>query len=128
MFNHVHSYRGLANLVMLVHFAFIAFAAFGGLAVAVWPAVVWPHGATLLYIALIAMFGWTCPLTPWEARLRSKAGQAARETDFVEHFIMPVFYPRFLFPAGYPRHAFIWLCLLVLCLNGAIYTTTGTLL
>jgi hypothetical protein len=118
-------YAIAANLVMLVHFAFIAFAAFGGLGLFYQAphsvSVAWFHLPILAYTALIGVYGWVCPLTPGEAQLRAKAGQVAHGEDFVEHYIMPALFPKFLFPDGYPKNAFTWLCVLVLALNLAIY-------
>jgi len=112
-----------ANAVMLVHFAFIAFAAFGGMGMfcQTTPSIAWFHLPVLTYTALIGVFGWVCPLTPWEAQLRSKARQPPHGEDFVEHYIMPALFPKFLFPSGNPNNAFTWLCVLVVALNIAIY-------
>lgn len=88
----------LANLVLLVHLAFVLFVALGGLLVwwrpgwARWhlPAAVW--GATVEFLHLI------CPLTYLEDWLRLQAGQQASNGDFIQRVILPVLYPAELTP------------------------------
>lgn len=83
----------LADLVMLVHFAFVAFVAVGGFLVLWRPRVAWAHLPCALYGAAIEFFGWVCPLTPLEGRLRRLAGQAGYEGGFVQHYLGGLLYP-----------------------------------
>ena len=114
-------YRLASYAVATVHYLFILFAAIGAVGILWWPGLVWGHVAVLVYTALIGIFGWTCPLTPMEAAMRQKGGLPERGADFVEHFFMPILFPKFIFPNGYPNHAFAWACVFVLVLNGLIY-------
>ena len=54
----------LADIVVLMHFAFIAFAVGGGLLALRWRWVVWVHVPTAAWAALISFADWICPLTP----------------------------------------------------------------
>jgi hypothetical protein len=112
----------LANLVMTVHFAILAFMALGGLLAFTTPWIAWLQVPTFIYAALIGIYGWSCPLTGLEHELRQRAGQDRDRVDFVEFYIMPVLYPKTLFPGGYPRHDFALLCALVVSLNVLIYS------
>jgi hypothetical protein len=109
-------YRLLADLVVLLHLAFVVFVVCGGLFV-LWrrwmgclhlPAAVWG-----VYIELS---GRVCPLTPIENRLRVLAGDASYSGDFVERYLMPVLYPPDL-----RRDVQIALGLFALAVNVGVY-------
>jgi hypothetical protein len=87
------AYRVLADIVVLVHAAFVAFVVGGALLVFRWPRLAWAHLPAAAWGALIECSGWTCPLTPLEDALRIRAGQAGYTGGFVEHYIAGVLYP-----------------------------------
>jgi len=109
-------YGWLADAVLVVHVAFIAFVGLGGLLVLRWPRLAWLHVPVFVWGALIEFTGGTCPLTPLEVALRHRAGQAGYTGGFIEHYLTPVIYP-----AGLTRGAQIALGVLVLIVNGAVY-------
>jgi hypothetical protein len=106
----------LADLVVILHFAFVLFVIFGGLLVLRWPRLAYVHLPVALYGALIELVGWICPLTPLEKRLRESAGLQGYHGGFVEHYILPV-----LYPAGLTRGVQWVLGMLVLGINLVIY-------
>lgn len=83
----------LADLVVLAHFAFIVFAALGGLLVLRWPRAAWLHLPAVVWGVGIELSGRACPLTPLENRLRAGAGEAGYGGGFIEHYLLPVVYP-----------------------------------
>jgi hypothetical protein len=83
----------LADLVLLLHFAFVLFAVFGGLLVLRRRWVAWLHVPAFVWAVLINLIGWVCPLTPLEKSLRVAAGGEAYEGGFVRHYIAPLIYP-----------------------------------
>lgn len=83
----------LADLVLLLHFAFVLFAVFGGLLVLYRHWVAWLHVPTFAWAVLINLVGWICPLTPLEKSLRIAAGGESYEGGFVRHYIAPLIYP-----------------------------------
>lgn len=89
----------LADLVLVLHSVFIAFVMFGGLIALCWKPIIWLHLPALLWGALIAIFGWVCPLTPLENSLRHLAGEAGYSGGFIAHYIAPVIYPAGLTPS-----------------------------
>ncbi len=109
-------YRLLADLVVLVHFGFVLFVILGGMLVLRWKSVVWVHLPAATWGAIVEFMGWICPLTPLEIWLRVMAGQSGYQTGFIAHYLLPVLYPQNL-----TRDTQIWLGVLVLCLNLAIY-------
>ena len=86
----------LADLVVLVHAAFVVFVVAGGLLVVRWPRLAWAHVPAAAWGALIEFAGWVCPLTPLELFLRTRAGEQGYRGDFVEHYVLPILYPDWL--------------------------------
>ena len=86
-------YRILANLVVVLHVAFILFAVLGGFLVLRWKRCAWIHLPATIWAALIAFAGWVCPLTPLENWLRERGGATGYMSGFTEHYILPVLYP-----------------------------------
>lgn len=82
-----------ADVVVLIHLAFILFVAVGGLLVIRQPRVAWLHVPAVLWGAVVELAGWICPLTPLENRLRAAAGDAAYTGGFIERYLVPVVYP-----------------------------------
>src|ERR1041385_7992818 len=93
-------YRALADGVVLLHAAFVAFVMLGGFLAWRWRAVLWAHVPAALWGAAIEYAGWICPLTPLENALRARAGLEGYRGGFVEHYVIPL-----LYPAGLTRPA-----------------------
>jgi hypothetical protein len=109
-------YRLLADLVLVVHAAFVAFVMLGGVAVLRWPRMAWLHLPVALWGAGIEFLGGICPLTPLENRWRQLAGDQGYAGGFVEHYIVAL-----LYPDGLTRSIQVALGLLVVVVNVAIY-------
>ena len=78
-----------ADLVVLLHFLYIAFATLGAALAIRWPRIVYVHLPAALWGALVEFFQLPCPLTDLEWSLR---GLSADET-FVERYLVPILYP-----------------------------------
>jgi hypothetical protein len=111
------SFHRLADLVLILHFGFLAFVVAGGSVVLRWPKAAWLHLPAVFWGALTEFSGWICPLTPLENTLRHRAGESGYTGGFIAHYIT-----RVLYPEGLTRGIQIVLGVLVLALNGAIYT------
>lgn len=109
-------FRMLADLVVLVHLAFVLFVVLGGILVIRRPRAAWVHLPAAAWGAVIEFGGWVCPLTPLENSLRLRAGEAAYHGGFVEHYLLPA-----LYPSGLTRPTQVLIGLFVLFLNGAVY-------
>lgn len=92
--------RLLADAVVLLHLAFVAFAVGGGLLALRWRWLPWLHLPALGWAAFVEFSGRICPLTPLENFLREAGGSAGYPGGFVEHYLLPV-----LYPAGLTRDA-----------------------
>jgi hypothetical protein len=109
--------RLAADLVVLLHLAFILFVIVGALAVLRWPRLAWLHVPAVLWGAWIELAGWICPLTPLENRLRRAGGEAGYGADFIDHYLLPVIYPQ-----GLSRGLQVLLGAGALALNVILYT------
>ena len=109
-------YRFLADLVVVLHLAFVLFVVAGGLLVWRWPRLAWLHVPAAAWGALIEFAGWICPLKPLENRLRRLGGEAGYAGGFVEEYLLAV-----LYPSGLTRTHQLVLGMLVLALNLAVY-------
>jgi hypothetical protein len=109
-------YLWLADLVVLLHLAFIVFAVLGGLLIIWWRKVLYLHLPAVIWAGWIELSGGICPLTPLENWLRGQGGQAAYDVDFVGNYIVPLVYP-----PGLTRGMQIVLAAMVIFINGLIY-------
>ncbi|HEX8200201.1 MAG TPA: DUF2784 domain-containing protein [Isosphaeraceae bacterium] len=108
-------YRIAADIVVLVHVAYIGFVVLGLVAIVVglalgraWARNVWFRGVHLAMIAIVVLEAWigvVCPLTVWERALRRWSGQATGgEANFIEtwtHRLVFVTAPRWVFSVAY---------------------------
>ncbi len=63
-------YPFLADLVLVVHLAFVVFVLCGGLLALKWRWIAWLHLPAAVWGAVVEFTGWICPLTPLENWLR----------------------------------------------------------
>lgn len=109
-------YRLFADVIVVVHSAFVFFVVFGGLVVAWRRRAAWVHLPALAWGAWIEFSGWVCPLTPLENWLRVEGGGPSYRGDFISHYLLPVLYPPAL-----TRGAQLLLGALLLVLNAGVY-------
>ena len=110
------THRLLADATVAFHFAFIVFAALGGLVVLRKPRVAWLHLPAVAWVVWLELTGAICPLTPLENAFRARAGQAGYEGGFIDHYLVPIIYP-----AGLTPQIQAMLGIAVLVLNVAVY-------
>jgi hypothetical protein len=108
------TYRLLADVLLLLHFAIVLFI-IGGLVLVVagnlrhWQRVnsLWFRLAHLAAIGIVAAQAWlgkVCPLTTLESWLREQAGETAYNASFIEHWVQRVLYytaPPWVFTLAY---------------------------
>jgi hypothetical protein len=106
----------LADVVLVLHAAFIAWVVLGALAVLRWPRLAWLHLPAVVWGVWIELSGGVCPLTPLEQRLRLAAGEAGYSGGFIEHHLGALIYP-----SGLTRGTQWLLAGIVLAINLVIY-------
>ncbi len=90
-------YRFLADSVVVLHFAYVAFVVGGTAAIVAGVARRWQwvrnfrfraiHFLMIAVVAAESLGGILCPLTEWEDRLREKAGESTEPVSFVGRWI-----------------------------------------
>lgn len=113
-------YRWLADVVLTLHVAIVAFVVGGLLLVIVgnrrgwrWVNARWfrlAHLATIAVVVAEAWLGVACPLTRLEMWLRAKAGATTYSGSFIEHWLQRLLYhdaPPWAFVLGYSLFALL---------------------
>ena len=106
----------LADLVLVVHLAFVVFVLCGGLLVSRWRWITWLHLPAALWAAIVEFTGWICPLTPLENWLRAQGGKNSFNSDFIAQYLLPI-----LYPGNLTRGLQLLLGTVVVVLNAAVY-------
>lgn len=107
----------LADIVVIVHLAFLLFVVAGGLLVLRWRVLAWLHLPAVVWGVLTEFLHLICPLTYLEDRLRGLAGRAGYGGDFIGHYLLPIIYP-----PGLTTGIQIALGSLAIIINIAIYS------
>ena len=103
-----------ADLLLLVHVAFVVFVIAGLLLTIAGKFLGWRwvcnrtyrmfHLAAIGFVVLQAWLGRICPLTTWEMALRARAGDATYTGSFIAHWLDEILYyqaPSWVFVASY---------------------------
>lgn len=106
----------LADVILVLHFAFILFVVLGGALVMRWLWLAILHIPAVLWGAATEFLGLICPLTPLEISLRQQAGEAGYAGSFVGEYLLPLVYPGAL-----TTTVQIWLGILVIAVNAGFY-------
>ena len=109
-------HHALADLVLVLHLAFIVFVVAGGLLALRWRMAPVIHLPAALWGVFIELSGGVCPLTPIENALRRAAGARGYPGGFVEHYLVPIVYP-----AALPHGVQLVLAGLIVLANALVY-------
>ncbi len=105
----------LADAIVFIHFLYVSFCVLGEAVILLGGLLRWKwvrnipfriaHLAAVLLVAVEALLGATCPLTDWEYRLRSSAGQIYdADISFVARIIRRIIFydlPSWVFTVMY---------------------------
>ncbi len=86
------AYQIAAELVLVLHLAFVVFCVVGGFVVLRWPRWAWLHLPCVVWAAVMNAAGWVCPLTPLEKWFLRRAGGTGYEGGFLDHYLVPMIY------------------------------------
>jgi hypothetical protein len=92
---YIHGVAALfaAGVVVLVHLAYLVYAAVGGflgLRGLVW---LWPHVISTVWSVAVTLTSLNCPLTALERWLLELAGRTPYDESFTAHYLRDVLYP-----------------------------------
>jgi len=82
------AYRVLAEMVLVLHFAFVGYVVLGGFAAWRWPLALWPHLVAVTWAALGLLVPLACPLTGWQNALRRRGGLPDLPHGFIETYLV----------------------------------------
>lgn len=92
----------LADLILVLHMVLVAFVILGLVVTFAghflkwhWVRNFWFRLSHLIVIGIVVLQSWLgvlCPLTVWEMTLREKAGSAAYDGSFIQHWLQSVLY------------------------------------
>lgn len=107
-------YVVLADALLILHVAFVAYVVLGLLAIYLghflswsWVRNLWFRVSHLVAIGIVVAQSWLgviCPLTTWEMELRARAGEATYEGSFIQHWLHAILYfsaPEWVFILSY---------------------------
>ncbi len=111
-------YRLLADTILLLHVLVAVFIVFGLVLIVIggmrhWSWVRNPwfrvlHLAAIGVVVVQAWLGALCPLTRWEMALRTRAGEAGYQGEFIAHWLQALLYyqaPLWVFALAYTLFA-----------------------
>lgn len=110
-------YSIAADLLVILHLAFIVFVLLGGILVLKWRLLIYLHLPAVAWGTLIELRGWICPLTPLEQHFRVLAGETGYSGGFVQHYLLPLIYP-----AGLTHELQTLFAFCVIAVNLMVYT------
>jgi hypothetical protein len=114
-------YSFLADLIVVAHFCYVAFTVGGELVILLGGVCKWwwvrnlpfriVHLGAVVLVAGEALAGASCPLTVWEYRLRTLAGQGTeRQISFIARLVRSIIFydlPAWVFLAAYVGFALL---------------------
>ena len=115
-----NAYTILADTVVIIHAAYVAFVVFGLAAILLGAAMRWrwtrsfafriTHLAAIALVCLESIVGVMCPLTSLEDSIRARGGAAPYPDDFVAHYVHRVIFynfPSWIFTTAYISFAIL---------------------
>ena len=115
-----NAYTILADAIVIIHAAYVAFVVFGLAAILLGAAMGWrwtrsfafriTHLAAIALVCLESIVGVMCPLTSLEDWIRARGGAAPYPDDFVAHYAhRMIFYnfPPWIFTTAYISFAIL---------------------
>jgi uncharacterized protein DUF2784 len=85
--------RGLADAVVGVHYAYMAYLAVGGFIAWRWRWTIWAHALAVAWAIAIVVTRVPCPLTALQNHFRQTAGERPLSESFINLYIRGTFYP-----------------------------------
>jgi len=96
-----------AEVVVVVHLAYLVYAAVGGFLALRWRAWLWPHLVSTAWSVVVTVTVARCPLTALEKWLLARAGEPVYDDSFTAYYLRDVLYPA-------PWETAVWLAMMAL--------------
>ena len=82
-----------ADIILIIHFAFILFVVFGALLFFVTTKIIFIHFPALIWGSYIELTNSICPLTYLENWFLHKANLTTYSEGFIQNYLVPIVYP-----------------------------------
>ena len=82
-----------ADIILIIHFAFILFVIFGALLFFVTTKIIFIHLPALIWGSYIELTSSICPLTYLENWFLHKANLTTYSEGFIQNYLVPIVYP-----------------------------------
>jgi len=82
-----------ADIILIIHFAFILFVIFGALLFFVTTKIIFIHLPSLIWGSYIELTSSICPLTYLENWFLHKANLTTYSEGFIQNYLVPIVYP-----------------------------------
>ena len=102
-----------AGAVVVVHLAYLVYAAVGGFLALRNRAWLWPHLASTVWSVVVTLTAVGCPLTAAEKWLLALAGRPVYRGSFTAHYLRDVLYPA-------PWETAVWLTMMGLAVTSYV--------
>ena len=109
-------YELAADLTLIVHFAFITFAVFGGILFLISTKIIYIHLPALIWGTYIELTHSICPLTHLENWFLQKANFKTYSEGFIQNYLVPIVYPNNL-----TEDLQIYFAIVLVAINSIIY-------
>lgn len=86
-------WRGLGEVMIAAHYAFLLYLLVGGILAWWWPRTIAPHVVAAIWGILIIVTKVPCPLTALQNNFRERGGQAPYAKGFIDHYVRGQLYP-----------------------------------
>jgi uncharacterized protein DUF2784 len=87
-------WRFLADVMFVLHAAFLLFFVLGGFLAWKWPKVIWAHLAIVVWSVAIVVIDYDCPFTGAEKFFLRKGGEVPYEAGYINHYLNGTLWPQ----------------------------------
>jgi len=87
-------WRFLADVMFVLHAAFLLFFVLGGFLAWKWPKVIWAHLAIVVWSLAIVVIDYDCPFTGAEKFFLRKGGETVYEAGYIHHYLDGTLWPQ----------------------------------
>ena len=86
-------WRLLADVMFVLHAAFLLFFVLGAFLAWKWPRVIWAHLAIVVWSLAIVIIDYDCPFTGVEKSFMRRGGEQVYESGYINHYLDGTIWP-----------------------------------
>jgi len=86
-------WRLLADVMVVLHAAFLLFFVIGGFLAWRWPRLIWVHLGIVVWSLAIVLIDYDCPFTGMEKFFLRKGGETPYDAGYIHHYLDGTIWP-----------------------------------